>query len=54
MNEVNEVVKATRAMSFVKRLLEQDKKPEAIQAIVLIYDTNNHDAGLFVEKVEVK
>ncbi len=51
---MNSLFKAIRSMKFVKQLLEQDKKEQAIDAIVIIYDTNRHDAELFVRQLEKK
>ena len=50
MNE--QIVKTTRVMALVKDMFKHANSKElVIRTVVQIYDTNTHDATLFVEKL---
>ena len=46
------IVKATRVMALVRKLYKHANNKELItEAVVHIYNTNPHDAKLFVEQL---
>ena len=46
---MNEIIKATKTVRLIKQLLEKNQKLLAVQAIIVIYDTNLIDANNFVK-----
>jgi len=50
----NEVIKAGNVIRFIKAMLKEKQKTLAIEAIMLIYDTNVVDASNYVNYLELK